>query len=85
MKKIFFLTVACSMIASLYCHAMENNADPKVLFEKMTVDFKAKEGNADGMMLHLKFTVQSMKDTESTVAVYFAYSDYHRGVLKDTN
>lgn len=73
------------MAASLCSYAIDCKAEPKVVFEKMTVDFKAKEGEQDGMLLHLRFTVQSMKEIESTVAVYFAYNDYHRGWLKDTN
>ncbi len=85
MKKIFCITAFFSMAVTVCSHAMDQKSEPKAVFEKITVDFKAKEDGIDGMMLHLRFTVHDMKDIESSVAVYFLYNDYHRSILKDTN
>jgi len=89
MKKIFVLLL-CSIIISASTKAMNNNpainaAEPRAVFEKITVDFKAAQEGENGMLLHLWFTVHDMKDTASTVAVFFAHNDYHRGYMKDTN
>ena len=90
MKKILCLTAFNLMIA-LFARAVDNipgitsTGEPKIVFEKMTVDYKGTEGWMNGMMLHIRFTVHDMKDIESDVAVYFYHNDYHRGALKDTN
>ncbi len=88
MKKISFLLL-CVLVLVMCGQAMDrihaNNADPKAVFEKITVDFKAMQEGENGMMLHLWFTVHEMKDSGSTIAVYFMHNDYHRGYLKDTN
>jgi len=90
MKKIFSITVfnlfitLCSLAVDHPVGTISAN-EAKAVFEKMTVDYKASEGGVNGMMLHLKFTVYEMKDTEAFVAVYFMHNDYHRGALKDTN
>jgi hypothetical protein len=83
MKKLC-VTICISMLISSIAFA-ETKADPKIVFEKMTVDYKANEGNQDGMMLHLKFTVHNMKDSAAFIAVYFVFNDYHGGALRDTN
>lgn len=89
MKKILCAAM-CVLILIVYGQAMDrissvNNGELKVVFEKITVDFKAAQEGENGMMLHLWFTVQDMKDSAATVAVYFMHNDYHRGYLKDTN
>lgn len=90
MKKIFCIT-AFSLFTTVCSLAIDHTLiktpanEAKAVFEKMNVDYKATEGGLNGMMLHLKFTVYEMKDTDAYVAVYFMHNDYHRGALKDTN
>lgn len=89
MKKIVCATL-CVVALIVYGQAMDrmpffNNAEAKVVFEKITVDFKAAQEGESGMLLHLWFSLHEMKDSGATVAVFFMHNDYHRGYLKDTN
>jgi hypothetical protein len=85
MKKILCFIVYFSILFPQYALAGDKKADPKVVFEKMTVDYKAKENNQDGMMIHLKFAVHNMKDSLAYIAVFFMFNDYHGSALKDSN
>ncbi len=95
-KKIIMKKMFCLVAASLFTFSLPGFAfgykvtscipgEPKAVLDKMTIDYKANENGVNGMMLHLTFTAYDMKDIESSVAIYFMYNDYHRGILKDTN
>ncbi len=56
-------------------------ADAK--FEKMWVDYNVKEGGRLGMRIHVKFSVDNMKDVDSYMVVHFEKDDGAQ--LKTTN
>ncbi|HEY0462005.1 MAG TPA: hypothetical protein VGC97_22925 [Pyrinomonadaceae bacterium] len=48
---------------------------PNTEFEKIWVDYNVRENGRLGMRIHVKFTVNNMKDVDSYMAVYFEKAD----------
>ncbi len=58
---------------------------PRATFDSLWVEFDVKESEQLGMRIHFKFVAFDMKDTQSSVAIYFLYNTTGGGTLKDKN
>ena len=60
-----------------------NYIRPSASFKDIWIDYDVKEGNQNGMRIHVKFTAYAMKNLDSYLAIYFM--DDEGNYLKDNN
>ncbi len=85
MKKLNYLFLF-SVVSLLFLSSFgvtTVKAQPGAVFDRMWVDYNIKEGNQDGMRLHIKFTVNSLKAADCQIRVTFHYND--ETPIKDKN
>lgn len=68
---------------SLNAQTRPSSNAPNAKFDKAWVDYNVTEGDVKGMKLHLKFTVNKMKNLDPTVVIYFQTGDGKK--LRDNN
>jgi hypothetical protein len=72
MKKIFFLFFFLPFFTSSHAGKRTDiKTDPRVVFDKIWVDYDVYDDDLKGMRLHLKFHVYGMKDVDAVVACFF--------------
>lgn len=85
MKKLNYLFLFSAVLLFLSSFGVSTvKAQPGARFDRMWVDYNVKEGDQDGMRLHLKFSVDSLKSTDCQVRIVFYYND-KTTPLKDKN
>ncbi len=77
--------VASNALAASNHSALNENSSfkPSAVFKDIWVDYDVSEAGQNGMRIHVKFTVNGMKNLDSYLAIYFETSDGVR--LKDNN
>lgn len=77
MKKInfaFLFSVGCFLLLNAFS-VSPANAQASATFDRMWVDYNTKEGNQNGMRLHVKFTANNLKAAECQVRIRFFYDE----------
>lgn len=77
MKKLsylFLFSAVCLLFLSSF-GVSTVKAQPGATFDRMWVDYNIKKNNQDGMLLHLKFTVNNLKSADCQIRVVFYYDE----------
>ena len=82
MNRSILLSVLSLLFFSSFA-ASSVKAQPGATFDRMWIDYNIKEGNQDGMRLHIKFTANNLKSADCQIRVRFNYDQ--ETPLKDNN